>query len=202
MDLARVLSIAISMVFVNNFILSKFLGLCPFLGVSKHTKSAVSMGLAVIFVMVCSALMTSLVYAYVLIPFHIEYLRTIAFILIIAGFVQFIEMFIRKNSPPLYRALGIYLPLITTNCAVLGVTILNANTFFASPGGLAAGIAYSVLQALFAGVGFMVALLLMSGIREQLELASVPRAMKGLPIAFVVASLMSLAFMAFSGFRF
>jgi len=202
MSLSHVLSIAISMVFINNFILSKFLGLCPFLGVSKQTRAAASMGLAVIFVMTCSALMTSVIYAYILIPFHIEYLRTITFILIIAGFVQFIEMFIRKNSPPLYRALGIYLPLITTNCAVLGVTILNANTFFASPEELGTGVIYSVLQALFAGIGFMVALLLMSGIREQLELSAVPRSMKGVPIAFVVASLMSLAFMAFGGFRF
>jgi len=202
MSLSQVFSIAISMVFINNFILSKFLGLCPFLGVSKQTKSAASMGLAVIFVMTCSALMTSAIYAYVLIPLHIEYLRTITFILIIAGFVQFIEMFIRKNSPPLYRALGIYLPLITTNCAVLGVTILNTNTFFASPAGPGIGVIYSVLQAFFAGIGFMVALLLMSGIREQLELANVPKSMKGVPIAFIVASLMSLAFMAFGGFRF
>ncbi|MBU4473536.1 MAG: electron transport complex subunit RsxA, partial [Candidatus Omnitrophica bacterium] len=159
MEISRVLAIAISMVFVNNFILSKFLGLCPFLGVSKETKPAVSMGLAVIFVMTSSSLITWLLYYFVLIPFHIEYLRTITFILVIAAFVQFIEMVIRKNSPSLYRALGIYLPLITTNCAVLGVAILNINTFFSSSEAVPGSFIYAVLQGFFAGVGFLIALL-------------------------------------------
>ena len=178
----------ISMVFINNFILSKFLGLCPFLGVSKQTKPAVSMGLAVIFVMTCSAIITSLVYAFVLVPFHMEYLRTLTFILIIAAFVQFIEMAIRKYSPVLYRGLGIYLPLITTNCAVLGVAILNINTFFRSGQPIGVSIIYSIFQAFFAGIGFLLALILMSGIRERLELMDVPESMKGVAIAFVVVS--------------
>ncbi len=202
MELGRIVAIAISMVFINNFILSKFLGLCPFLGVSRKTSSALSMSMAVIFVMVLSALLTSLVYAFVLVPLRVEYLRTIVFILIIAAFVQFIEMVIRKNSPALYKALGIYLPLITTNCAVLGVTILNIDDFFVAGIPVFARIVYSVLQAFFAGIGFFLALLLMSGIRERLELTDTPANMKGIPIAFIVASLMSLAFMGFSGFKF
>jgi Na+-translocating ferredoxin:NAD+ oxidoreductase subunit A len=202
MDLGRVLAIAISMIFINNFILSKFLGLCPFLGVSRQIKPAVSMGLAVIFVMSSSALITWLVYNFVLLPFQIGYLRTVAFILIIAAFVQLIEMVIRKYSPALYRGLGIYLPLITTNCAVLGVTILNVDNFFRAGQAVKASLIYSVLQAFFAGVGFLLALVLMSGIRERLELADLPECMQGIPIAFLVASLMSLAFMGFSGFRF
>jgi len=202
MEISRVLAIAISMVFVNNFILSKFLGLCPFLGVSKETKPAVSMGLAVIFVMTSSSLITWLLYYFVLIPFHIEYLRTITFILVIAAFVQFIEMVIRKNSPSLYRALGIYLPLITTNCAVLGVAILNINTFFSSSEAVPGSFIYAVLQGFFAGVGFLIALLLMSGIRERLEFIDVPQSMKGIAVAFIVASLMSLSFMGFNGFKF
>ncbi|MBL7151968.1 MAG: RnfABCDGE type electron transport complex subunit A [Candidatus Omnitrophica bacterium] len=202
MDISRIFAIAISMVFINNFILSKFLGLCPFLGVSKESKSALSMGFAVIFVMTSSALITWLIYDFVLLPFNMGYLRTIVFILVIASFVQFIEMVIRKSSPPLYKALGIYLPLITTNCAVLGVTILNVDNFFPGSSALPGSFVYSIFQAFFAGVGFMLALILMSGIRERLELADVPESLQGIPIAFVVASLMSLAFMGFSGFKF
>lgn len=202
MDIGKILSIAISMIFINNFILSKFLGLCPFLGVSKETKPAVSMGLAVIFVMTSSAIITWFLYTFALLPFNLGYLRTITFILVIATFVQFIEMVIRKNSPPLYRSLGIYLPLITTNCAVLGVTILNVDNFFSAGYAVKGSFIYSTFQAFFAGVGFMLALLLMSAIRERLELSTVPETMKGVPIAFLVASLMSLAFMGFNGFRF
>lgn len=201
MDFAKIFAIAISMVFINNFILSKFLGLCPFLGVSKESKSALSMGFAVLFVMTCSAVITWLIYRFVLLPFNIEYLRTIVFILVIASFVQLIEMVIRKAYPPLYKSLGIYLPLITTNCAVLGVAILNINDFFSGGSALAGGFVYSVFQAFFAGLGFMLALVLMSGIRERLELVDVPQSLQGIPIAFIVASLMSLAFMGFSGFR-
>lgn len=189
------------MIFINNFILSKFLGLCPFLGVSKEMKPAVSMGFAVIFVMTSSALITWLLYNFILIPFHIEYLRTISFILVIAAFVQFIEMVIRKQSPVLYRALGIYLPLITTNCAVLGVTVLNVNDFFAAGAAVKGSFGYAIFQAFFAGIGFMLALIIMSGIRERLELIDIPESLKGIPIAFIVASLMSLAFMGFNGFK-
>ena len=202
MVLSKVLAIAISMVFVNNFILSKFLGLCPFLGVSKETKPALSMGAAVIFVMTCSAMLTWLLYAYVLIPFHITYLRTLTFILVIAAFVQLIEMIIRRYSVTLYRSLGIYLPLITTNCAVLGVTLLNVENFFVDGRAVSGSFIYAALQAFFAGAGFSLALVLMSGIRERLALADVPESLRGVPIAFLVASLMSLAFMGFSGFKF
>lgn len=202
MDFGRLLTIAISMVFINNFILSKFLGLCPFLGVSRETRPALSMGLAVIFVMTLSGIITWLLYTYILIPFKIEYLRTVCFILVIAAFVQFIEMVIRKHSPALYRSLGIYLPLITTNCAVLGVTILNVDNFFIAGKAIGGSFIYSSAQSFFAGVGFLLALILMSGIRERLELIDVPRCFQGVAIAFIVASLMSLAFMGFNGFRF
>ncbi|MFH1655080.1 MAG: RnfABCDGE type electron transport complex subunit A [Candidatus Omnitrophota bacterium] len=201
MNTYHVLTIIISMVFINNFILSKFLGLCPFLGVSRQTKAALSMSFAVIFVMTTSAIITWCVYRFLLIPYHLEYLRTICFILVIATSVQLIEMFFRKTSPVIYRALGIYLPLITTNCAVLGVTVLNVNNFFIKGAPVIASFFYSVLQAFFAGIGFALALLLMSGIRERLDLVDVPEAMKGIPIAFVIASLMSLAFMGFVGFQ-
>lgn len=202
MDLSRFLMIIISMVFINNFILSKFLGLCPFIGVSKETKPAVSMGIAVIFVMACSSVITWFLYRFILIPFNVIYLRTITFILVIASFVQLVEMVIRKFSVALYRSLGIYLPLITTNCAILGVAILNTNEFFNNSGAMAGSLLLSLTQSVFAGVGFTLALLLMSAIRERLELVDLPESMKGVPIAFIVASLMSLAFMGFGGFRF
>ncbi|MBU2540457.1 MAG: RnfABCDGE type electron transport complex subunit A [Candidatus Omnitrophica bacterium] len=198
----KILTIIISMVFVNNFILSKFLGLCPFIGVSRRTKPALSMGAAVIFVMTGSSIITWLLYRYILVPFHVEYLRTVSFILVIATFVQFVEMFTLKNFPALYETLGIYLPLITTNCAVLGVAVLNINDFFMEGYSVLASFSYSVIQAFFAGVGFTLALFLMSAIRERLDLAEIPECFKGVPIAFIVASLMSLAFMGFTGFRF
>ncbi|MFH1778962.1 MAG: RnfABCDGE type electron transport complex subunit A [Candidatus Omnitrophota bacterium] len=202
MNLTTALSIIIGMVFINNFVLSKFLGLCPFLGVSRQIRLAVGMGLAVIFVMTLSGLLTWLVYRFVLVPLNLVYLRTIVFILVIASFVQFVEMVILKKSPTLYRALGIYLPLITTNCAVLGVTVLNINTFFVNGKSLPGSFGLSLLQSFFAGIGFTLALLLMSEIRERLDLTDVPKALSGIPIAFIVASLMSLAFMGFNGFRF
>ena len=202
MDIKIILPVIISMVFINNFVLSKFLGLCPFLGVSRQIKPALSMGLAVIFVMSMSGFITWLVYRFILIPFNLVYLRTIVFILVIASFVQFVEMVILKKSPVLYRALGIYLPLITTNCAILGVAVLNINTFFVDGKAQSASFALSLLQSFFAGIGFTLALLLMSGIRERLDSVDVPQALDGIPIAFIVASLMSLAFMGFSGFRF
>lgn len=202
MELGIIVQIIIGMVFVNNFVLSKFLGLCPFLGVSRATKPALSMGLSVIFVMTLSAGITWLAYRFILVPFNLIYLRTIVFILVIASFVQFVEMVIRKKSPAVYRALGIYLPLITTNCAILGVTVLNINVFFSGANPLPGSFALSLLQSFFAGVGFALALILMSGIRERLDLSDVPESLAGIPIAFIVASLMSLAFMGFSGFRF
>ena len=177
------------------------MGLCPFLGVSKQTKPAVSMGAAVIFVLLLSVVMTWAVYTYILLPFHIDYMRTVVFILVIAASVQFIEMVILKISPVLYRALGIYLPLITTNCVVLGVMVLNTEDFFVAGKPIAGSFGFSLLQALFAGLGFMFVLLLMSGIRERIEFADIPDSMEGLPIAFIIASLMSLAFMGFLGIK-
>lgn len=197
----KIFAIAIANLLVNNYILFKFMGLCPFLGVSKNTKPAFSMGLAVIFVLMLSGVLTWSVFRYVLLPFHIEYMRTVVFILIIAAGVQFIEMVILKISPVLYRSLGIYLPLITTNCVVLGVTVLNTEDFFIAGRPVAASFLYSMVQTFFAGLGFMLMLLLMSGIRERLELVDVPEAMDGLPIAFITASLMGLAFFGFLGIK-
>ncbi len=202
MDVSKFMAIIISMVFINNFILSKFLGLCSFIGVSKETKPAVSMGLAVTFVTTMSSVISWLIYRYLLIPFNLTYLRTISFILVIAAFVQFVEMVIRKSSPGLYKAFGIYLPLITVNCAVLGVAVLNSDMFFKNGLSLPASFLMSVTQGFFAGVGYLLAMLLMSGIRERLELVDAPPVFKGVPLAFIIASLMSLAFMGFNGFRF
>jgi electron transport complex protein RnfA len=201
MDLSLFLSIIIGNIFINNFILFKFLGLCPFIGVSKETRPAFSMGLAVIFVMSLSSMITWCIYNFLLIPFEIEFLRTICFILVIASFVQLVEMIILKVSPALYRTLGVYLPLITTNCAILGVTVLNVNMFFKTGQALRMSFVYTLLQGFCAGIGFMLAMLLMSGIRERLELLEVPESLKGIPVAFIVASLMSLAFMGFAGFK-
>ncbi|MDP2940391.1 MAG: RnfABCDGE type electron transport complex subunit A [Candidatus Omnitrophota bacterium] len=202
MDVSKFMMIFISMVFINNFILSKFLGLCSFIGVSKETKPAVSMGLAVTFVTTMSSIITWLIYRFILIPFNLTYLRTICFILVIATFVQLVEMFIRRTSPYLYKFFGIYLPLITVNCAVLGVAVLNSEEFFINKGIVAGSFIFSAVQGFFAGAGYCLAMLLMSGIRERLELADVPKSFKEVPLAFVIASLMSLAFMGFNGFRF
>lgn len=202
MDVSKFLMIFISMVFINNFILSKFLGLCSFIGVSTQTKPAVSMGLAVTFVTTMSSIITWLIYRYLLIPFHITYLRTISFILVIATFVQFVEMVVRKTQPSLYKAFGIYLPLITVNCAVLGVAVLNSEEFFVNSTVLPGSFLMSLEQGFFAGIGYTLAMLLMSGIRERLALIEVPEALKGVPLAFIIASLMSLAFMGFTGFHF
>jgi len=203
MDVSKFMAIMISMVFVNNFILSKFLGLCSFIGVSQETKPAVSMGLAVTFVTTMSAIITWLIYRYLLIPFNLTYLRTISFILVIATFVQFVEMVVRKTSPALYRAFGIYLPLITVNCAVLGVAVLNSEMFFKNGKVLSGSFLMSLFQGFFAGAGYLLAMLLMSGIRERMELSSgEPNSLRGVPLAFIIASLMSLAFMGFNGFRF
>ena len=193
------ITILISTIFINNYVLSQILGLCPFLGVSKKMDSALGMGLAVIFVMGMSSFFTFLMYKYVLIPYGITYLRTLAFIFIIAAFVQLVEMVIEKVSPPLYQALGIFLPLITTNCAVLGVTLLNLESGFITAD---MGLLKSVVQGVGGGIGFTIALLLMAGIRERLEVADIPENMKGLPITFIIAGLMAIAFLGFSGMRF
>ena len=199
-------------VFVQNFVLAQFLGLCAFIGVSKKRSSAVGMGLAVIFVMTLSSLATMLLYLFVLDPpanldvLHLKqynlavYLDIVSFILVIAALVQFVEMAMRKLTPALYKALGIYLPLITTNCAVLGVTQINVSRFVTPDAGFLDILAKTVLNGFFGGVGFMVAMLLMSAIRERLESAPVPPSLAGVPIAFITAACMALAFLGFAGF--
>jgi electron transport complex protein RnfA len=183
--------IIISAVLINNIVLSQFLGICPFLGVSKKLSAALGMGVAVTFVLVLAGLLTWMFQMYILIPFNIAYMQTVAFILIIGALVQFVEMVIKKYSPGLYKALGIYLPLITTNCGVLGVAILNIQKDF----NLAKTLVHSTSHAL----GFSLALILMAGIRERLEGTDIPKCMQGVPISLVLASLMSTAFLGFSG---
>jgi electron transport complex protein RnfA len=190
-DWGKLLTIAIAAILINNVILKRFLGLCPFLGVSKQLDAALGMGMAVIFVLTMASIATFGIYHYILVPFGIEYLRTIAFILVIATLVQFVEMVIEKTSPGLYRSLGIYLPLITTNCAVLGVAVLNIDNAY--------GFVETVVHGFASGLGFTIALLLMAGIRERLDLADIPESLRGVPIAFIVAGLMAIAFQGFSG---
>lgn len=184
--------IIISAIFVNNIVLAKFLGVCPFIGVSTRLSTAVGMTGAVTFVMVISTLVTYLIQNYVLVPYGIEFMQTITFILVIASLVQLVEIVLKKVSPPLFQALGIYLPLITTNCAVLGVAILAVQT-------KSFGLVESLVFAAANAVGFGIALATFAGLREHMELADVPDGMKGIPIAFVAAGLLALAFMGFSG---
>jgi len=183
--------IIISAVLINNIVLSQFLGICPFLGVSKKLSASLGMGGAVSFVLILAGALTWAVQVYLLNPFKIGYLQTIAFILIIAALVQFVEMVMKKYSPPLYKALGIYLPLITTNCAVLGVAIINIQKEYT--------FAKVMVHSLSHAAGFTLALVLMSGIRERMEDANIPESMQGTPIALVIAALMSMAFLGFSG---
>lgn len=183
------LGIVITYVFVQNFILVQFLGLCPFIGVSKNSESAIGMGVAVTFVTVIASVVCWAVHTFLLAPFGLEYLRTIAFILVIAALVQLVEMVIRKMSPGLYKALGIYLPLITTNCAVLGIAIINIDNGY--------NLLESFLAGLSAGLGFTMAIILMSNIREKLDMTPVRKVFRGVPIAFISAGLMALAFMMF-----
>jgi electron transport complex protein RnfA len=183
------IGIIITFVFINNFILTQFLGLCPFIGVSKNVESAVGMGFAVTFVMALASFATWAIYNLVLIPLEIEFLQTITFILVIASLVQFVEMVIQKISPPLYKALGIFLPLITTNCAVLGIALIAVRNDYNAVESFVAGIA--------AGLGFMLAIVLMSTIREKLDAEWIPKPFRGVPIAFITGGLMALAFMAF-----
>ncbi len=192
--IGKIFALAIAAIFVQNFVLMRFLGLCPYIGVSKKLDSALGMGMAVIFVMTMASTFTWLIQTYFLIPLKIEFLQTIAFILTIASLVQLVEMVIQKTAPALYKALGVYLPLITTNCAVLGVAILNINENLNFLG--------AILNGLFAGLGFTLVLVLMAGIRERLEKAEVPFSMKGMPISMVMAGLMALAFLGFAGLKF
>lgn len=183
--------IFISAVFVNNIVLSQFLGICPFLGVSKKIETAVGMTGAVTFVMTIATIVTYLVQTYVLEPFGINFMQTIVFILIIASLVQLVEIVLKKVSPPLYQALGVFLPLITTNCAILGVAILVIQKDM--------NLMESVVYAISSAIGFGVALIIFAGLREQMDLLNIPKGMKGTPIALVVAGLLAMAFMGFSG---
>ncbi len=201
MDLGHLFAIIIGAIFVSNFVLARFLGLCPFVGVSKDSDSALGMGMAVIFVMTMASIVTWFVYTYVLVPLGLVYLRTIAFILVIATLVQFVEMVMEKSSPTLHRSLGIYLPLITTNCAVLGVAVVNVNEFMVTGLPKATSFIYTVVNGLAAGIGFTLALVLMAAIRERLQLVGVPKSMRGIPITFIVAGLMAMAFLGFSGLK-
>lgn len=184
-------------VFVNNFVLSKFLGICPFLGVSKKVETATGMGLAVTFVIALASAVTYLVYYFVLIPMGLEYLYNIGFILIIASLVQFVEMFIKKSSPTLYQALGVYLPLITTNCAVLGVTVLNITAVRAD--GMPYTFIDSMVNGIGAAIGFTLAIILLAGIRERIERNKILKSLEGFPIVLITAGLMSIAFLGFQG---
>ena len=196
----QILLIFISAIFVNNVVLSQFLGVCPFLGVSKKVGTAVGMTAAVTFVMAIAALVTYLLQYYVLVPLHIEFLQTVSFILVIASLVQMVEIIIKKISPSLYQALGIFLPLITTNCVVLGVAIqVVTNEYDFGAGVHMMGLGQAVLFAIASAIGYGIALILFAGIREQLELSNVPKVFKGVPIALLTAGIMALAFMGFSG---
>jgi len=188
----QVLLVFASAVLVNNFVLSRFLGICPFLGVSKKVETALGMGLAVTFVMALASAVTFLVYNFVLVPLEITYLYTIAFILIIACLVQLVEMYVKKASPSLYQALGIYLPLITTNCAVLGVTLINKDSY-------ADSFITSVVNGAGAAVGFTLAIVLFAGIREKMEHNNIPSVFAGLPIALITTGFMAIAFLGFTG---
>jgi len=192
MDQPSIISLLIAALFTENFVLVKFLGCCPFLGVSKKLDTALGMGMAVTFVMAIASMFTWCVNEFLLVKFNLEYLQTIVFILIIAGLVQFVEMVVKKIMPSLYNALGIYLPLITTNCAVLGVALLNVQNGY--------NFINSILYGTFAALGFSLAIILFAGIREFLDEKDVPKAFRGFPIALITSGLMAIAFMGFSGF--
>ncbi len=190
--MVNLISIVIGAIFINNIVLTKFLGLCPFFGVSTKIRNAVSMGGAVTFVMTASSIITWFLYQKVLVPYGIEYLRIVAFILVIASFVQLSEIVIESTAPALQEALGVYLPLITTNCAIMGIVLINT----IQQGYTLVG---STVSGLATGVGFTLALLLMAGIRERLKFSDTPKSLRGLPIAFIAAALLALAFQGFSG---
>lgn len=199
----ELLLIAVGAAFVNNVVLSQFLGICPFLGVSKNVKTAAGMGGAVVFVITIASFVTGLIYKFILgnpkiLGGELQYLNTIVFILVIAALVQFVEMFLKRVMPPLYNALGVYLPLITTNCAVLGVALTNVQNGYYEKG-VGIGLLTGVVNGFATAAGFFVAIVLMAGIREKIEHNNVPEAFKGTPIVLVTAGLMAIAFCGFSG---
>ena len=187
----ELLVILVASSLVSNVVLSQFLGLCPFLGVSKKTNTAAGMGVAVIFVITLASAVAGVIYKYVLQRFHVEYLETIVFILVIAALVQFVEMFLRKSIPSLYQALGVYLPLITTNCAVLGVALTNVQKKY--------GILTGIVNGFATAVGFTIAIVILAGIREKLEHNDIPESFRGMPVVLLTAGLMAIAFCGFSG---
>lgn len=191
--LTNILAIALGAILTNNFVMAQFLGICPFMGVSKKIDTALGMGAAVTFVMGLASLVTWLIQHLILTPLGLDYMQTVAFILVIAALVQFIEMFLQKSMPSLYTALGVYLPLITTNCAVLGVSINNISYGY--------NFIESIVYGITGGLGFMLAIVLFASIRERLEFAECPKSFNGIPLAMVTASLMALAFMGFSGLQ-
>ncbi len=200
--MTALIGIALTSIFVQNFVLVKFMGICPFLGVSKKIDTALGMGMAVTFVMTLASIMTWLCQTFILVPLNIEYMQTIAFIVIIAALVQFVEMFLQKSIPSLYSSLGIYLPLITTNCAVLGVALLNVS----SASVISDATSYTLIEAIISGfsggIGFLIAIVLFAGVRERLENSDIPKALQGFPIALISASLIAMAFLGFQGMSF
>ncbi|MCR4640781.1 MAG: RnfABCDGE type electron transport complex subunit A [Lachnospiraceae bacterium] len=189
--MSELLIIAIGSAFVSNVVLSQFYGLCPFLGVSRQLKTAGGMGVAVIFVITLASLVSSLIYSFLLKPFELDYLKTIVFILVIAALVQFVEMFLKKNIPALYESLGVYLPLITTNCAVLGTALTNVQEEY--------NVLYAVVNGFATAAGFAVAICILAGIREKMRYNNIPKPFQGMPIVLVTAGLMAIAFCGFSG---
>ncbi|MBQ2712886.1 MAG: RnfABCDGE type electron transport complex subunit A [Clostridia bacterium] len=187
---------------INNFVLVKFYGICPFLGVSKKTDTALGMGMAVTFVMALASVFAYVIYEYLLVPFELTYLKTIAFILVIASLVQIVEMVIKRFSPTLYQALGVYLPLITTNCAVLGVAMLNTEAIKIGAAEVTVNLFGAFLNGAFSGLGFTLAIVLLAGVREKLARADVPKAFQGFPITLMAAAIMAMAFSAFSSLAF
>lgn len=200
--MTALIGIALTSIFVQNFVLVKFYGICPFLGVSKKLDTALGMGMAVTFVMTLASIMTWLCQKFILVPLGIEYMQTIAFIVIIAALVQFVEMFLQKSIPSLYSALGIYLPLITTNCAVLGVALLNVRTASVISSSGSYTLIETIVNGFAAGIGFMLAIVLFAGVRERLESSDIPKALQGMPIALISASLLAMAFLGFQGMSF
>ena len=191
--MGNLLAIAIGSAFISNVVLSQFLGICPFLGVSKKVKTALGMGSAVVFVITLASFVASVIYKFILVPLNITYLQTIVFILVIAALVQFVEMFLKKSIPSLYQALGVYLPLITTNCAVLGVALTNVQKSY--------GIIESVVNGLATAVGFLISIMILAGLREKMEYNNIPKAFQGMPHVLLTAGLMAIAFFGFSGLK-
>ena len=191
--MGNLLAIAIGSAFISNVVLSQFLGICPFLGVSKKVKTALGMGCSVVFVITLASFVASVIYKFILVPLNITYLQTIVFILVIAALVQFVEMFLKKSIPSLYQALGVYLPLITTNCAVLGVALTNVQKSY--------GIIESVVNGLATAVGFLISITILAGLREKMEYNNIPKAFQGMPHVLLTAGLMAIAFFGFSGLK-